>query len=543
MEKTRKFTRNLMAKFPSWMKMSKDSDSIGAKFLDVFGISFQDFEEEMDYVVNNFYAKTADVDMVDILYKVPVTESVITDFTSDFPHVQIVEKDGSITSVEIAEKIRHLYSRKANLPIALLNREDGYLYLRMNLDNIEDRENPFQQIEIDGAIHYKIEFHHVWNAFDEFGFLLGLSRLPLEKNKEYKNRILDVFKNPGSNTKKGIQNGVSRELGIEKEKIDVFSLNKEKYGNELINVDGSPTAKMREYAKSINENLKFTIDTLNLGEAYWHSLEQDNIGIYFLPHIWDIDSSLFESKEYQSGIGFEDDLKVTKPKEGETTLRDFVMNVSLVGYYEDFEEFYPEISFEYKIYAEGKLLENSYEEESFKYTVLAAENFNQDYSIVASQDFVYLHEVLFGNKNDFKKDDALEFLEFTESNVFLNKQTDDLLRLSLYLNTNNSYQSNKISDMKIYWEDTSGKEHVFSFDSRDKWINPQKTPGGKPTSTPVTSGTYYNESEKSLELGKGNFSEEIETTSDFMRGRYDTNFIIIEKGTLSLNIKKINQIM
>lgn len=49
------FTLNLMSKFPSWMRMRKDTTSIGAQFLDVFGLTFEQFQVELDEVVNNFY--------------------------------------------------------------------------------------------------------------------------------------------------------------------------------------------------------------------------------------------------------------------------------------------------------------------------------------------------------------------------------------------------------------------------------------------------------------------------------------------------------
>lgn len=557
MEKTRKFTRNLMAKFPSWMKMAKDPESIGAKFLDVFGMTFQEFESEMDYVVKNFYIGTADIDMVDILYKIPLTKDVIVDFNQEFPpQITINHNDGTSEDVKNAERIRHFYSRETILPVSLVNREDGYLYLRVNMDIIEDTAQPFNNIQIDEAKHYNVEYHHVWNAFDEFGFLLGLSRLHLENNEDFKERILDVFRNPGSNTKQGVLNGIARELGLSRDEVEVFSLDENPYREELVDADGAPSKKMREYAKSINENLKFTIDTLNIGEAYWHSIEQENIGIYFLPHLWDIDSSLFDTKEFQSGIGFDDDLKVIKPEIDETTIRDFTMNVTLVGYYENFEEFFPEVSFQYKIYAKGKLLETSYEEEEFKYTLIAAEDFDQDYSVRASQDFLHVHQKLFDNENDFKvktgrKDSegmdifevaGKDFIHFGESNDFLNRQTDNLLRLSMYLSTGNPYESNQIPKMRVTWEDTTGTEHSYDFDTREKWNHPQTNSNGQPTSTVVTSGTYYNSEENAFELGRGNFNEEIRTSADFMRGRYDTNFIVVKDGELKLNFDSINQI-
>lgn len=543
MENTRKFTRNLMSKFPSWMKMSKDPYSVGASFLNVFGITLEEFEEEMNYIVQNFYIETADIDMVDILYKVPLTKDVVTDFENETMSISLKHHDGQSETVSIVDRVRNFYARDINLPVGLINREDGYLYLRVYLDEETNREEPFEYIEINNARHYSVEFHHVWNAFDEFGFLLGLNRLPLESNEKFKERILDVFRNPGSNTPDGIRNGLARELNLSKNEIEVFKLDESMYDRELVNADGSPSKKMREYAKNINSNLKFTVDTLNLGEAYWQSLEEENLGIHFLPHIWDIDYSLFETEEFQSGVGFEDDLKVTKPKIGETTYRDFQLNVSLIGYYEDFEEFFPEISFEYKVYAQGKILENNYEEEPFKYTVKATETFEQEYAVIASQEFQYTHEILFDNPNYFLNTDGFNFIHFGKSNDFLNSQTDNLQRLSLYLETSHELFSNQIKNLKIDWIDTTGKKHNYIFDTRDKWINPQVNSAGQPTTTPVTRGIYFNEEDNGLELGRGNFNEDIKTSSDFMRGRYDTNFTIIKDGSVTLNFESIDQLM
>ena len=112
----------------------------------------------------------------------------------------------------------------------------------------------------------------------------------------------------------------------------------------------------------------------------------------------------------------------------------------------------------------------------------------------------------------------------------------------MYLSTSNEYQSNLIKDLRVWWEDTAGAEHHYTFDTRDKWIMPAVNSGGNPTSTVVTSGTHYNEETKGLELGRGNFNEEIKTTADFMRGRYDTNFVIVQNGEVSLNFDSINQL-
>jgi len=57
--------------------------------------------------------------------------------------------------------------------------------------------------------------HHVYNAFDEAGLLLGLPRLKDEQNPEYKQRLLDVFVHRANSTYTGLVNGITRELGLD----------------------------------------------------------------------------------------------------------------------------------------------------------------------------------------------------------------------------------------------------------------------------------------------------------------------------------------
>jgi hypothetical protein len=56
----------------------------------------------------------------------------------------------------------------------------------------------------------------LWNLFDEHGLLLGVERLPGESNEDYAGRIKDAFQNPGSHVFKGVVDGGTRELGLDK---------------------------------------------------------------------------------------------------------------------------------------------------------------------------------------------------------------------------------------------------------------------------------------------------------------------------------------
>ena len=55
---------------------------------------------------------------------------------------------------------------------------------------------------------------NIFNTFDEHGVLLGLERLRGEKNRDYKQRLMDVGVNRANSTYAGLINGLNRELGL-----------------------------------------------------------------------------------------------------------------------------------------------------------------------------------------------------------------------------------------------------------------------------------------------------------------------------------------
>lgn len=536
------FTRNLMAKFPSWMKMAKDQESVGAQFLDVFGLTLDEFKREFDEVVDNFYINTAHLDIIDLLYKVPLTTAVVSD-TEPVDEVLIIHHDGSEEEIYETTRLREFYSRDAQLPSFYVDRASGYLYLRVNFEFIEDKDNPYRAIQVNGAPHYTIGTHHVWNVFDEFGLLVGLRRLPRERNPEFKERILDVFENPGSSTKEGIVNGLARELGIEKDRVNIQAFHDQTFGSDMVNPDGTPTEKMVRYAKQVNDQLKFTYDNLNLGESYWYSIEQDNLGIDFLPHIWDVDLSLFKREEFQSGIGHGDDLKVTAPQKQSRT-REFKAHMSLIGYYEQVEEFFPEIAFQYKIYAQGKVLEETYEEEQFKYTIDAAEVFEQSYRLVGEQHFPYTMRTEFFEPNDFFDTNDRNNIQFAQSNDFLHTQTDHIVKLAFNFETADVSESNWIPEMQVVWEDTAGNEHTYPFSEQDHYLIPRSNEAGNPeTDFAYASISYDSEAGKGLGLGYGAFHHDIDTTVEWQQGTWRTDTVLIRNGEVTLNLDRMRRLM
>ena len=62
-----------------------------------------------------------------------------------------------------------------------------------------------------------IRINEIGNSADHFGGLLSLPRLSGETNTEYIARIRDVMSNPANSTYKGLLNGITRDLGLERE--------------------------------------------------------------------------------------------------------------------------------------------------------------------------------------------------------------------------------------------------------------------------------------------------------------------------------------
>ena len=159
--------------------------------------------------------------------------------------------------------------------------------------------------------------YNVWNAFDEQGLLLSLQRNPGEKNIPYKNRLLDVYANPGNSTYTGLVNGISRELGLQHDQITVNTLSSlmdPTFAGNLLNDDGNAIGTPLEaYAEEVYLNNPVFLGTIISDESYWDGVSQNTNGYIFLPHIWDATAAGVYPKWQAGGIGDHDDLWVTGP--------------------------------------------------------------------------------------------------------------------------------------------------------------------------------------------------------------------------------------
>lgn len=521
-------TKRMMERLPQWMKMAKDENSVGAQFLDSFAMEYGDVEQMLSDFQRNFYIGSADIDLIDIVFRVPLASEELVDFI-DFDFVTFAYEEGGQEYPALdAVNMRRFYARYTE-PLFLVDRDEGMLYVRVDLDMIQDLDKAFAFISMNGRKHYEYFVHHVWNPFDEFGFLLGVERLYGERNEQLKERILDVFRKPGNTTKQGLVNGIARELGLMESEVEVHDFQERAFKKELWTEEGAPRRRLIEYAKKINKEMAFTWDNMSYGDAKWKSLEDGNVGLSFLPHLWDADLSMFRDDEFVSGIGDGDDLKVYKPKREDRTRR-FKAYVGLKGYIESTENIYPEIEFRYKIFAEGKTLNDKYQEESFQYTVRASEIITPSYKVEGSMRYNYLTDVDFRNQADYV---YTGIAPGVDSNEFLHRKTDKQVMLKAYLKTNNKVLSPKIRELHIDWRDTTDTLRRKSFTLDGQFLENSTQVDTELVDVFVNGG---------VELGFGEFYNMTDSRGAweeaYNQGIVEKAIAIEEQGSISLRLPK-----
>lgn len=218
-----KYTEKIRSMLPFWFEMKKQpNDSLGLQFLNFFGLEFDDIKKILEYAYKQTKIETIDDTFVDIVYKVMLPtyfdmntlSGVLTDM------VTLTKTDSLYEFFQLA--VNYQLDEAIHQPnYYFVDEERKIIYVREPYD--KENDMPYGKIKLlfkDKSTQIEeLTLHHVWNFFDEFGALLSCPRLFGEKNYDYKNRILDVFKNKANSTKIGLANGISRELGIRQHKI------------------------------------------------------------------------------------------------------------------------------------------------------------------------------------------------------------------------------------------------------------------------------------------------------------------------------------
>lgn len=210
------YTNNIVQKLPYWFKMKKNPyDSIGPLFLNAFGLEMEDVKYILEYAYEQTRIGNVDVDYLDTIYKVILPTNI------DMKKVLSVSTNHILLKevYDLTEFFNITYNKNdyTDNDVYLYDPKRNVVFVRKQYDICNHYKNGKLIITDEkGKIELPIVTHNVWNFLDEFGLLLSCNRLEGESNINYKNRILDVFENPGNSSKDGLLNAISRELNLRK---------------------------------------------------------------------------------------------------------------------------------------------------------------------------------------------------------------------------------------------------------------------------------------------------------------------------------------
>jgi hypothetical protein len=367
-------TQKILNKLPQWMKMRTDENSVGAQFLNVFGLEFEEIEEYLDEQLNSAYITTAKLSDLDWIYKTVGVPIKLED-------IILVTADGN-TLIE-SYNVKSFYN-SSDTNIYIIDYTTKTIYYRNKYTDIS--------ISINNVVFpLEQELHHVWNVFDEFGLLLGIKRLYQETNYNFRIRILDVFKRPGNTSKEGLKNSIARDLGISPSHVRLDNLiNQDAFSSSLLTEEGAPTQRFLNIIKSLNTRATSIWEYAVWDTTYWQALDEDLIGLDYLPRLWSLHQDTILDSYYQSGIGDGDDCKITI-LEAQDDTQEFNYYLSAQGTQEINKVVYPPHKFSYEIYAEGIIPKDSSLPEEYYYTVEAAEIMPLNVDIKAYDDTDRIH--------------------------------------------------------------------------------------------------------------------------------------------------------
>lgn len=438
-------------KIPQWMKMSEENSNGGA-LISTLGEQLdllKDFminilQEPMVNVTSAPEFREVDIFNIDFLYKFNVPRTIDVESPS-FNMSGIIN-----TSKYDLTEAKYLYDfYRSDDSSVFIDHEKWIIYSKIKFDTLI-----LNGIEFNGEA---FENHHVWNPLDEMGLMFGCHRYPNEKNADYKIRLFEVFRKPGNSSKTGLINFISRSLKISEEEIHINELSDDEFVSSLINEDGTLQTDLKEYIE-ISRKINDLDSTL-----YWNLLEEDNLGLKYLPMIWDTGLDKWDDKDIQSGIGWNDDLEVDF-EENVKIDQDFEYGIWAEGLQNPDRKIYPEHEFKYKIYAEGYIQDKGYKPEEYQYLIKASRLIRLVFEVVATKIYDNRYTLLFPSSNqainvsqDATNIEAEKYIVDTDHVLFTNgnycvNENKRYLQLLSILQTNNDKQTPKLSDITVSYK-------------------------------------------------------------------------------------------
>ena len=299
-------TRSMLSRFPGWTKIYQDSlekstpslalpESNAGKFLNaVSGELLDRIDGLITRVELDSFIQSVDLEQVDWMY---VSQPVEPGFIK-------VRGDGiELTRLSSFED---LVASKLIDNVFFYNFLTFQLYTLKNYTTLYTDKTSIEQIPIQN-----------FNIFDEFGLRVGLQRLYLESNQNFKNRILDVYINPPDISASGLKRTLRRELDIwraydatpdsqyQGATPEIFEISDILNSAVYFNEEGNPKKEFFDLVEDLNKRFPSNYGYIKWGEAYWDYAGIRAEGVSRIPQY--TDATPLATQNYQPGIGdFED---------------------------------------------------------------------------------------------------------------------------------------------------------------------------------------------------------------------------------------------
>jgi hypothetical protein len=294
--------------------------STAGKFINsILGESLDNFDREIDlYRVNSFIDR-ADVDQLDWIYSSTNVTNVFNKVLVG--SVELSRVDNIVDFYKSKPTDYIFYHNPVNREILTLTK-----YSILSLKN----ENTGIITELDQTPILK------FNWFDELGARVGLSRLYLESNASFKQRILDVFKNPVGVDLESFKKTLRRELnlwkafGVEPSSSyvgatpEVMEISDLEYSTPYFTADGNSTEIFKDLVEELNIRYPTNWGYFKFGESIWDYAGDNGEGVNRIRSRYHDDE--LDILYYQPGIGDLSDGKIiiqnydATPKFFETTI-------------------------------------------------------------------------------------------------------------------------------------------------------------------------------------------------------------------------------
>ncbi|ARC67404.1 hypothetical protein B14_200193 (plasmid) [Bacillus licheniformis] len=258
-------TQRLADEYPIWTNIRQNKNSTGQAFLNFFGIELETVQNYLEWIQDQKYIQTADIRTLDWvhMYQLPDIK------TSD--ELSVTRFNGiEAVNVTVLESLKEFFYNDRNEG-GILDYEENKFYTVKNHGQLT-----FDILRNDSSTSIKIKptDFHIWNAFDEFGLLVGVERMHLEGNLDYKERILDVFRYPSGTHDIGLTNGIARDLKMIQRK--------DKSEKEIEWQDDSKDLVIKNRNQNKIDIRTLRIDDEPLDEGQYHADSVGNIRIYAL---------------------------------------------------------------------------------------------------------------------------------------------------------------------------------------------------------------------------------------------------------------------